>query len=114
MTAIVSILFSNYYALFYNIYYLQYLFLENSINDHTQIKNNVYTFQLKSFERDTFSIFSQKKRKINKIRRGGEGSPKFFRNDFFGMKDQRVGLFTCISYYIHVFFIKKRDCFRHF
>ena len=58
MLAIASILFSNYYARFCNVYYLQCLFLENNIiTDDAQRKSTVYTFQLKSFEHSNLILF---------------------------------------------------------
>ena len=54
--ATASILFSNYYALLYNVYYLQYLFLEN-ITDDAHRKSTIYTFQLKSPEHDNVILF---------------------------------------------------------
>ena len=62
--AISSILFSNYYALFANVYYLQYLFSENNIiTDDAQRRNTFYTFQTKSLHitaRYFFKFFLEK------------------------------------------------------
>ena len=46
--AIALILFSNYYALFCNVYYVRSLFLENNIlTEDSQRENSVCTFHLK-------------------------------------------------------------------
>ena len=55
---IAPFLFSNYNKLFYNVYYLQYLLLENNITtDDAQKKITVYTFQLNSFEHKNVTLF---------------------------------------------------------
>ena len=65
---ITSILFSNYYALFYNVYYLQCLFLENNITtDDAQRKKTVYTFQLKSLRHNNVILFQNFLRKREKL-----------------------------------------------
>ena len=64
MLVIASTAFPNYYALFCNVCYLEYLFLDNIITKDAQRKIIVYTFQLKSFEHNnlTFSqVFRRKK-----------------------------------------------------
>ena len=56
--SIASILFSNCYAPFYNVYYLQCLFLENNIiTDNIQKKNTAYAFPLRYFEQNNVILF---------------------------------------------------------
>ena len=65
-----------YSALFYNVYYLQCLFLENDIiTDAVERKNIFYSFQLKSFEHNNVLLFQkkQKNKKSNSIKIDGDG-----------------------------------------
>ena len=95
--AIVSILFSNYYAPFDNAYHLQCLFLEkNIIIDDARRKITVSTLQLKSFKHNMllFQAFHKKAGGPNKSE-GGGGSRKFFRKKIDGgtlIRDHRVRL----------------------
>ena len=86
---IASVLFSNYYALFYNAYYSQCWFLENDIwtftvIDGVQRQSTVYIFQLKSFECNNviiLQVFSKKSGKFINLailKRVGGGSKTFF------------------------------------
>ena len=62
-----SVLFSKYSALFYNVYYLQCLLLENDvITDAVERKNIFYSFQLKSFEHNNVILFEKKQKKKKK------------------------------------------------
>ena len=66
--ATASIQFSNYHALFYNVYYLQCLFLENNIiTDDAQRKITAYAFQLKSFEHNNVILFQAFPNKSEKL-----------------------------------------------
>ena len=95
--AIAAILSSNYYSLFYNVYYFQWLFLENDIRTFTAIddfqrENTVYIFQLKSFECNNAILFQFFLWKTEKFISGGEeGGPNKIGKvgDFFGKKKRR-------------------------
>ena len=73
MFVIASTAFPNYYALFCNVCYLEYLFLDNIITKDAQRKIIVYTFQLKSFEHNNLTFFQVFHRKSHKLITGGGG-----------------------------------------
>ena len=126
MLAIASVLFSNCYAFFSNVYYLQCLFLENNIQtfaiiDSVQRQNTVYTFQLKSFKHNMIplQVFPRKKCslitvmgwKLFKTNKSGRWG-RLFRNEEY-MNEDSILLFCYIcllftSFGIYVIHPKER------